>query len=140
MQAKLDAKGKSLKHAEKAAAQQLEHLQHELGAARRECQRQAGDAEDRKVQLSVLMETVETLQAGTPGGLCLQLTKCPSLQDCHEDRLKLVAHITGVGHAPRQSIQHSAACQKPQSLAAACRDERQSSDAAVAAMKCDGEI
>ena len=69
LQSKLEARTRALKHAEKAAAQQAEQAQHELSVARRECERNAGDAEDRKVQLSVLVETVETLQAGTPGEL-----------------------------------------------------------------------
>lgn len=67
VQASLEAKTKSAKRAEQAALQKAEHAQHDLAVARRECERAAGDAEDRKVQLSVLVETVETLQAGTPG-------------------------------------------------------------------------
>ncbi|DBB14510.1 TPA: hypothetical protein ACH3X3_004792 [Trebouxia sp. C0006] len=67
LKASLDSKTKALKRAEQAAQQRAEHAQHELAVARRECNRSAGDAEDRKVQLSVLVETVETLQAGTPG-------------------------------------------------------------------------
>ncbi len=67
LQASLDSKTKALRRAEQAAQQRAEHAQHELAVARRECDRSAGDAEDRKVQLSVLVETVETLQAGTPG-------------------------------------------------------------------------
>ena len=67
VQASLDAKTKATKRAEQAALQKAENVEHELAAARRECERAAGDAEDRKVQLSVLVETVETLQAGTPG-------------------------------------------------------------------------
>ena len=67
MQASLDAKTKANKRAEQAALQKADNAEHELAAARRECERAAGDAEDRKVQLSVLVETVETLQAGTPG-------------------------------------------------------------------------
>ena len=67
VQASLEAKTKAAKRAEQAALQKAEHAEHELAVARRECQRAVGDAEDRKVQLSVLVETVETLQAGTPG-------------------------------------------------------------------------
>lgn len=67
MQASLEAKTKAAKRAEQAALQKVERAEHELAVARRECERAAGDAEDRKVQLSVLVETVETLQAGTPG-------------------------------------------------------------------------
>ena len=67
VQASLEARGKALKRAEQTALQKEEHAQHELALARRECDRAAGDAEDRKVQLSVLVDTVETLQAGTPG-------------------------------------------------------------------------
>lgn len=67
MQASLEAKTKAAKRAEQAALQKAEHAQHDLALAHRECERAAGDAEDRKVQLSVLVETVETLQAGTPG-------------------------------------------------------------------------
>lgn len=67
MQASLDAKTKATRRAEQAALQKAENAEHELAVARRECERAAGDAEDRKVQLSVLVETVETLQAGTPG-------------------------------------------------------------------------
>lgn len=66
-QASLESKTKALRRAEQAAQQRAEHAQHELAVARQECARSAGDAEDRKVQLSVLVETVETLQAGTPG-------------------------------------------------------------------------
>lgn len=67
MQASLDAKTKAARRDDQAALKKAEHAEHELGVARRECERAAGDAEDRKVQLSVLVETVETLQAGTPG-------------------------------------------------------------------------
>ncbi len=67
LQASLESKTKAVRRAEQAAQQRAEHAQHELAVARRECDRSAGDAEDRKVQLSVLVETVETLQAGTPG-------------------------------------------------------------------------
>lgn len=67
VQASLEAKTKAAKRAEQAALQKAERAEHELAVARRECERAAGDAEDRKVQLSVLVETVETLQAGTPG-------------------------------------------------------------------------
>lgn len=67
VQASLDAKAKATKRAEQAALQKAENAEHDLASARRECERAAGDAEDRKVQLSVLVETVETLQAGTPG-------------------------------------------------------------------------
>ncbi|DBA92530.1 TPA: hypothetical protein ACH3X1_002761 [Trebouxia sp. C0004] len=67
LKASLESKTKALRRAEQAALQRAEHAQHELAVARRECDRCAGDAEDRKVQLSVLVETVETLQAGTPG-------------------------------------------------------------------------
>ena len=67
LQGSLESKTKTLRRAEQAAQQKAEHAQHELAVARRECDRSAGDAEDRKVQLSVLVETVETLQAGTPG-------------------------------------------------------------------------
>lgn len=67
MQASLEASSKSHKRAQQPAAQKAEHAQHELGVAKRECERSAGDAEDRKVQLSVLVETVETLQAGNVG-------------------------------------------------------------------------
>jgi hypothetical protein len=67
LQASLESKTKALRRAEQAVQQRAEHAQHELAVARRECDRSAGDAEDRKVQLSVLVETVETLQAGTPG-------------------------------------------------------------------------
>ena len=80
MQASLEAKTKAAKCAEQAALQRAEHAQHDLAVARRECERAAGDAEDRKVQLSVLVETVETLQAGTPGSAsghldCIQVIK-----------------------------------------------------------------
>ncbi|KAL0020086.1 hypothetical protein WJX79_009298 [Trebouxia sp. C0005] len=67
LKASLESKTKALRRAEQAAQQRAEHAQHELAVARQECARSAGDAEDRKVQLSVLVETVETLQAGTPG-------------------------------------------------------------------------
>ena len=69
-----------MKRADQAPKKRTESVEHELAMARRECERAAGDAEDRKVQLSVLVETVETLQAGTPGKntmsaccLCVQL-------------------------------------------------------------------
>lgn len=67
LQATSDANLKAHKRAQQAALQKAEHAQHELGVAKRECERSAGDAEDRRVQLSVLVETVETLQAGTVG-------------------------------------------------------------------------
>lgn len=67
VQASLEAKTKAARRAEQAGFQKAEQAEHELAVARRECERAAGDAEDRKVQLSVLVETVETLQAGTPG-------------------------------------------------------------------------
>ncbi len=67
LQASLEAKAKALRRAEQGAVQKAEQVQHDLAVARRDCERSAGDAEDRKVQLSVLVETVETLQAGTPG-------------------------------------------------------------------------
>ena len=67
VQASLEAKTKTARRADQAALRKAEHAEHELAVARRECERAAGDAEDRKVQLSVLVETVETLQAGTPG-------------------------------------------------------------------------
>lgn len=80
MQTSLDAKTKAAKRAEQAALQKAEHAQHDLAVVRRECEHAAGDAEDRKVQLSVLVETVETLQAGTPGSAsghfdCIQVIK-----------------------------------------------------------------
>ncbi|KAL3148684.1 hypothetical protein ABBQ38_014099 [Trebouxia sp. C0009 RCD-2024] len=67
LKASLEAKTKAARRADQAALRKAEHAEHELAVARRECERAAGDAEDRKVQLSVLVETVETLQAGTPG-------------------------------------------------------------------------
>ena len=69
LQAMLEANNKAHKRAQQAAIQKAEHAQHELGVTKRECDRFAGDAEDRRVQLSVLVETVETLQAGTVGKL-----------------------------------------------------------------------
>lgn len=69
LQATSEASTKAHKRAQQAAVQKAEHAQHELGVAKRECERSAGDAEDRRVQLSVLVETVETLQAGTVGKL-----------------------------------------------------------------------
>ena len=67
IQAVLEANSKAHKRAQQIALQKAEHTQHELGVAKRECERCSGDAEDRRVQLSVLVETVETLQAGTVG-------------------------------------------------------------------------
>lgn len=75
LQAMLEGNNKAHKRAQQAAIQQAEHAQHELGVTKRECERFAGDAEDRRVQLSVLVETVETLQAGTVGKLHVSKVK-----------------------------------------------------------------
>ena len=75
LQAMLEGNNKAHKRAQQAAVQKAEHAQHELGVTKRECERFAGDAEDRRVQLSVLVETVETLQAGTVGKLQVSKVK-----------------------------------------------------------------
>ena len=75
LQATLEGNSKAHKRAQQAAIQKAEHAQHELGVTKRECERFAGDAEDRRVQLSVLVETVETLQAGTVGKLHVSKVK-----------------------------------------------------------------
>lgn len=90
LQASLDSKTKALRRAEQSAVQRAEHAQHELAVARRECDRSAGDAEDRRVQLSVLVETVETLQAGTPG-------------DAHSPCMLALPHIRSCPMQPRTS-------------------------------------
>lgn len=91
MQASLEAKTKAAKRAEQAALQKAERAEHELAVARRECERAAGDAEDRKVQLSVLVETVETLQAGTPGNASVSWLHASS-QVQHVRKLCLYTH------------------------------------------------
>lgn len=46
---------------------EADRLQAELGAAQEEAARWAKKAEDQRAQLSVLQETMDALQAGSPG-------------------------------------------------------------------------
>ena len=67
LQAELSAKLGLLKRAEAQLQEQKELADRTASALQRDLQHAQGEAEERRVQLSVLMETVETLQAGTPG-------------------------------------------------------------------------
>ncbi len=67
MQAELLAKEKELQSASAAAEQALAEANGRATSARKDAEEWAREAEDRRMQLSVLMETMETLQTGSLG-------------------------------------------------------------------------
>eukprot|EP00891_Asterochloris_glomerata_P000304 jgi/Astpho2/304/Aster-02189 len=67
LEAELSAKVGLLKRAEAQLQEHREQADRAASALQRDLQHAQGEAEERRVQLLVLMETVETLQAGTPG-------------------------------------------------------------------------
>lgn len=73
LQAELSAKVGLLKRAEAQLQEHREQADRAASALQRDLQHAQGEAEERRVQLLVLMETVETLQAGTPGEQSLLL-------------------------------------------------------------------
>ena len=76
LQAELSSKVGLLKRADVQLQEQREQAERAASALQRDLQHAQGEAEERRVQLSVLMETVETLQAGTPGEQMLVLFTC----------------------------------------------------------------
>lgn len=67
MQAELLAKEAELQSASAASQKVLEEAEGRATSARREAEQWSREAEDRRMQLSVLMETMETLQTGSLG-------------------------------------------------------------------------
>lgn len=67
MQAELVAKDAELQSASAAAQQAVAEADSRAAAAGKEAEKWAREAEDRRMQLSVLMETLEILQAGSMG-------------------------------------------------------------------------
>lgn len=66
-QAELEAKLRELKNIEARHSEELERVQVSGASVKRDLDRASADAEERRMQLAVLMETIETLQAGTAG-------------------------------------------------------------------------
>ncbi|CAL8462495.1 g2028 [Coccomyxa elongata] len=67
LKVELLAKDAELQSASAAAQQAVAEADSRAGIARKEAEKWAREAEDRRMQLSVLMETLETLQAGSMG-------------------------------------------------------------------------
>ena len=71
MQSELLAKDAELQSASAAAQQAVADADSRAGIAKKDAEDWAREAEDRRMQLSILMETLETLQAGSMGQLLL---------------------------------------------------------------------
>lgn len=67
MQAELLAKEAELQRASASSQKVLEEAEGRATSARKEAEEWSREAEDRRMQLSVLMETMETLQTGSLG-------------------------------------------------------------------------
>lgn len=91
MQAELLAKDAELQSASAAAQQAVAEADSRAATARKEAENWAREAEDRRMQLSVLMETLETLQAGSMGQPLLPL---------HPFCFSLCLHCSCVSDAP----------------------------------------
>ncbi|KAK9818004.1 hypothetical protein WJX72_005629 [[Myrmecia] bisecta] len=113
LKAELDAKETLLKRATSQAREDVERATAAAEVAQRECERSTCEAEDRKMQLGVLMETMETLQAGNPGekeqrivSLTAQLTAArmkESMLERHSSELRAEAE----GHQRQLGMLHA---------------------------------
>ena len=95
LQAEYDMLKQQAKRSDIKAREELEAATAASLAARVDCEKLAGDAEELRVRLSVLLETIETLQAGEPGereqrvvSLTCQLTAAQSKEIVIETRVK----------------------------------------------------
>ena len=93
MQVELLAKDAELQSTLAAAQQTLAEADSRSAAAGKEAEKWGREAEDRRMQLSVLMETLETLQAGSMGQLLLLTLLCFQHACMHHQSMTAILFI-----------------------------------------------